>query len=66
MGWFCQTNKAKKQLQKCQKNKCEGCSKCVCIEESEWAMINYGIPIEKTKHPLLNSLVKKFNGIKIN
>ncbi len=38
MGWFCNTPEAKAQMEICEKNKCEGCDRCIWIEESGWAM----------------------------
>ena len=56
MSWFCQTKEATKQLEKCQKNKCTGCSKCVAIEESGWAMLNHGVPAKEKQHPLYSMI----------
>ena len=39
-----------------------GCSKCVAIEESGWAMLNYGIPAKEEQHPLYDAIVEKFKG----
>tara|TARA_R100000458_G_C8050210_1_gene97669 strand:- start:21 stop:173 length:153 start_codon:yes stop_codon:yes gene_type:complete len=43
---------------------CKGCENCIWIEESAWAMTQYGKPIvEKAiQHPLYNKIVEKFNG----
>jgi len=64
--WFCQTKKAKKQMEICNKNKCPGCYKCIWIEESANAMVEYGTLVEPEKHPLHDQLVEKFNGVEIS
>ena len=65
MGWFCNKPEAKAQLKKCYDNDCPGCHKCIAIEESAGAMIEYGtITIEE--HPLYNKLMEKFDGKEIN
>ena len=45
MGWFCNTPEAKAQMKICEKNKCQGCNKCIWIEESANAMSEYGTEI---------------------
>ena len=60
MSWFGQTDEAQIHRQDC-----NGCEKCVWIEESSHAMMEYGIPIEKTKHPLFNIIMEKFDGKKV-
>ena len=64
MSWFCQTEEAKEQMKICDANNCPGCNKCIWIEESANAMVEYGTPIEPEvkEHPLLDAIVKKFNG----
>ena len=47
MSWFCESKEAKAQMEICEKNKCEGCYKCVWIENSVGAMVEYGSTIEK-------------------
>ena len=61
MSWFAQTEEAKKQMEICDKYKCPGCTKCIWIEESGWAMVNYGT-VKVVEHPLKNKIIKKFNG----
>ena len=79
MGWFCNTPEAKAQMKICDANKCQGCYKCVWIEESSNAMVEYGVPIEpvtiksaestesdEDKHPLFGIIKDKFNGIEVD
>ena len=68
MGWFCNTPEAKAQLKKCYTNACPGCHKCISIEESAGAMVDYGTPIESStnRHPLYNKIKSKFNAIEID
>ena len=61
MGWYAQTEEAKKQMEICDKNECPGCTKCIWIEESGWAMVNHGT-IKVEEHPLKGAIIKKFNG----
>ena len=62
MGWFCNTPEAKEQMKICEANKCPGCNKCIWIEESAWAMAEYGTPEKAKPHPLLDKIIEKFNG----
>lgn len=64
MGWFCNTPEAKAQMEICEKNKCEGCDRCIWIEESGWAMAEHGKVIEPVEepHPLTDYVIEKFNG----
>ena len=64
MSWFCQTDEAKEQLRICEENNCPDCEKCIWIFESYNAMTEYGTPIEPVAepHPLLDEVIKKFNG----
>ena len=64
MSWFCNTKEAKEQMEICEKNKCPGCNKCIWIEESYNAMVEYGTVIEPKaeEHPLLEQVIKTFNG----
>ena len=66
--WFCQTEKAKKQMEICNQNKCPGCYKCIWIEESSNAMEEYGTVIEtpEEQHPLHDLVIEKFNGVEIS
>ena len=64
MGWFCNTDEAKEQMRKCEANKCQGCNKCIWIEESANAMTEYGTIIVE-KHPLYDEIVEKFQGKEI-
>ena len=64
MGWFCNTDEAKEQMKKCEANKCPGCERCIWIEESASAMVEYGTVIVK-KHPLYDKIVEKFQGKEI-
>ena len=64
--WFCQTEKAKKQMKICNKNNCPGCYKCIWIEESSNAMEEYGTVVEPDKHPLYAMVIEKFDGIEIS
>ena len=41
MSWFCNTKEAKEQMELCNKNNCMGCGKCIWIEESANAMVEY-------------------------
>ena len=41
MSWFCNTPEAKAQLKKCYDSNCPGCEKCIWIEESANAMVEY-------------------------
>ena len=66
MSWFCNKAEAKAQMKICNYNKCPGCNKCISIEESAWAMVNYGTVSEGEPHPLLNKIVEKFDGKEIN
>ena len=63
--WFNQTKKAKNQLKLCQANNCLDCEKCIHINESASAQLNYakGIKIKTIEHPLYDLIVEKFNGI---
>ena len=72
--WFCQTEKAKKQMKICNQNKCPGCYKCIWIEESSNAMEQYGTVIEpeiepeieeSDRHPLYDAIKEKFGGEEI-
>ena len=49
MSWYAQTEEAQKHMREC-----KGCENCIWIEESAWAMAEYGKPIvEKAiRHPL--------------
>ena len=49
MSWFCNTKEAKEQMEICNKNKCMGCSKCIWIEESANAMVEYHEMKENTQ-----------------
>jgi len=65
MGWFCDTPEAIAQMELCDKNKCEGCTKCIWIEESGWAKSEYAKPKPAEPHPLLDKIRLKFGGTKI-
>ena len=62
MGWFAQTKEAQEQMEICDKNNCPGCTKCIWIEESGWAMSQYGTISEGKPHPLLDKIKEKFLG----
>ena len=66
--WFCQTEKAKKQMKTCDDNNCPGCYKCTWIETSAAVMVEYGTAVEpeEEKHPLYNIIKEKFNGKEID
>tara|TARA_R100000781_G_C4046892_1_gene116041 strand:+ start:479 stop:670 length:192 start_codon:yes stop_codon:yes gene_type:complete len=59
MSWFTQTEEAQKHIREC-----KGCANCIWIEESSWAMTEYGKPIVKKpiKHPLYDKIMEKFDG----
>lgn len=65
MGWFCNKPEAKAQLKKCYDNDCPGCHKCIAIEESGWAMVNYGT-VKIEPHPLRQQIIEKFDGKEID
>ena len=67
MSWFCNTPEAKAELKKCYDNDCPGCHKCIAIEESAWAMSEYGTVtvVEPIKHPSYNKIMEKFDGKEI-
>ena len=67
MGWFCNTPEAKAQMKICEENKCPGCNKCIWIEESANAMVEYGTVIEPVieRHPLYDAIKEKFGGEEI-
>jgi hypothetical protein len=44
MSWYAQTEEAKKHIEECQ-----GCEHDIWIEESAWAMVQYGKPIKEAK-----------------
>ena len=59
MSWFAQTTEAKEH-----RKKCKGCEKCIWIEESAYAMMEYGTIVDK-EHPLKELIIEKFQGIEI-
>ena len=61
MSWFAQTEEAQTHM-----NECKGCENCIWIEESGWAMSQYGKVSEGKPHPLKDKIIKKFNGVKIS
>ena len=65
MSWFCNTPEAIAQMKICEENKCPGCYKCIWIEESGWAMVNYGTVSKGEPHPLLDKIKAKFQGKEI-
>ena len=65
MGWFCDTPEAIKQMELCEANNCPGCNKCIWIEESGWAKTQYSKPVPDKPHPLLDKIILKFGGTKI-
>ena len=60
MGWFCDTPEAIAQMELCEANKCEGCTKCIWISESGWAKAQYAKPAPAIDHPLLEKIREKF------
>ena len=62
MSWFCDTPEAIAQMELCDKNKCEGCRKCIWIEESGWAKSEYAKPKPAEPHPLMKQIIDKFDG----
>jgi hypothetical protein len=59
MSWFAQTEEAQKHMEEC-----EGCENCIWIEESAYAMSQYGTISEGKPHPLLDKIKEKFLGEK--
>ena len=59
MSWYAQTEEAQKHMREC-----KGCENCIWIEESAYAMSQYGTPIveEAIQHPLYDKIVEKFGG----
>ena len=45
---------------------CEGCENCIWIEESAWAMTQYGTTSKAKPHPLKAKIIEKFNGVEID
>ena len=68
MSWFCNTPEAIAQMKICEENKCPGCNKCIWIEESANAMVEYGTVIEPVieRHPLYDAIKEKFGGKEID
>ena len=60
MSWLIESLKAKTQLAKCNKNKCNGCHKCVWIEMSGQAMESRVKVKESEPHPLEKYIENKF------
>ena len=50
MGWFCNSKEAIEHKKNCKDQ--FNCGKCVWIDESSNAMVEYGTPIEPDPHPL--------------
>ena len=44
---------------------CKGCENCIWIEESAWAMSQYGTVQAPEKHPLYDKIEEKFDGKEI-
>ncbi len=59
MSWYAQTKEAQKHM-----DNCKGCENCIWIEESAWAMSEYGTVSEGEPHPLLDKIKEKFLGVK--
>ena len=59
MSWYAQTEEAEKHMREC-----KGCENCIWIEESAWAMAEYGKVIQPKEepHPLTDYVIEKFNG----
>ena len=57
MSWYAQTEEAQKHMREC-----KGCENCIWIEESAWAMSEYGTVSEGKPHPLLDKIKEKFLG----
>ena len=65
MSWFCNTPEAKEQMRICEENNCPDCEKCIWIQESYCAMVDYGTVVKPEPHPLLDKIKEKFNGKEI-
>ena len=61
MSWYAQTEEAQKHMKEC-----KGCENCIWIEESAWAMSQYGTVQAPEKHPLYDKIVEKFDGKEID
>jgi len=61
MSWYAQTEEAQKHMEEC-----EGCENCIWIEESAWAMSQYGTVKGPEKHPLYDKIMEKFDGKEVN
>ena len=61
MSWYAQTEEAQKHMEEC-----EGCENCIWIEESAWAMSQYGTVSKGEPHPLKDKIIEKFDGIEIS
>jgi hypothetical protein len=61
MSWYAQTEEAQKHMREC-----KGCENCIWIEESAWAMSQYGTISKGEPHPLYDKIMEKFDGKKIN
>jgi sulfur transfer protein SufE len=61
MSWYAQTEEAQKHMEEC-----EGCENCIWIEESAWAMTQYGTTSKAKPHPLKAKIIEKFNGVEID
>jgi hypothetical protein len=57
MSWYAQTEEAQKHMREC-----KGCENCIWIEESAYAMSQYGTVSEGEPHPLLDKIKEKFLG----
>lgn len=65
MSWFCNSEEAIEHKKNCKKNPWN-CGKCIWIDESSSAMAKYGKPEKDKPHPLLEEILKTFNGRIIN
>ena len=50
MSWICNTPEAKAQLKKSYDSNCPGCEKCIWIEESANAMVEYHDAMEERQN----------------
>tara|TARA_R100001015_G_C4577545_1_gene134567 strand:+ start:295 stop:504 length:210 start_codon:yes stop_codon:yes gene_type:complete len=68
MSWFCNSKEAIEHKKNCKKDPWN-CGKCIWIDESAIAMGRYGKvkePEPEQPHPLLEQILKTFNGRIIN
>ena len=62
--WFCQTEEAKEHKRNCKDQ--FNCGKCVWIDESSNAMVEYGTPVEPDPHPLYDMIKETFHGKEVD